>query len=165
MTRTIAGLLVGLALLPSTGEHRSPTTTVYGWVADDQNRPLPAITAADVEMFVDEQRAVIESIRARGSLSLAVVLDTSRTVRWDRDALGEELLALHKALQPGDRLRLSTVGGRPFSTPFRTEIPDLKRDVRRALDQSNGDGYGATPLWDALREFQSGGGGTESRAL
>lgn len=150
MTRTIAGLLVGLALLPSTGERRSTTTTVYGWVADDQNRPLPAITAADVEMFVDEQRAVIESIRARGSLSLAVVLDTSRTVRWDREALGDELLALHKALKPGDRLRLSTVGGRPFSTPFRTGIPDLKRDVRRALDQGNGDGYGATPLWDAL---------------
>lgn len=152
MTRTIAGLLLGFALLPSTDARRSTTTTVYGWVADDQNQPLPAVTAADVEMFVDGQRAPIESIRARGSLSLAVVIDTSRTVQWDRDALGEQLLALHKMLKPGDRLRLSTVGGRPFITPFRTEIPDLVRDVRRALDQGNDDGYGATPLWDALHD-------------
>jgi hypothetical protein len=152
MTRTFTALLVGLALLPSAGDRRSTTTTVYGWLADDQNRPLPAINAADVEMFVDEQRAPIESIRARGSLSLAVLLDTSRTVRWDRDGLGEQLLALQKTLRPGDRLRLSTVGGRAFSTPFRAEVPDLKRDVRRALDQGDDDGYGATPLWDALHD-------------
>jgi hypothetical protein len=103
-------------------------------------------------MYVDEQRAPVESIRARGSLSLAVVLDTSRTVRWDRDALGEQLLALDEGLRPDDRLRLSTVGGRAFSTPFLADIPDLKRDVRRALDQGNDDGYGATPLWDALHD-------------
>ena len=152
MSRTIAALLVGCALLPSTAERRSTTTIVHGWIADDQNRPLTTITPADLEVFVDGQPAPIESIRARGSLSLSVVIDTSRSVRWDRDALGEQLLVLHEALRPGDRLRLSTVGGRAFDTPFRAGVPDVKRDVRRALDQGNDDGYGATPLWDALHD-------------
>ena len=52
----------------------------------------PTITPADLEVFVDGQPAPIESIRARGSLSLSVVIDTSRSVRWDRDGLGEQLL-------------------------------------------------------------------------
>lgn len=152
MTRTIAILLAALALLPPAGGPRNATSTVYGWIADDQNRPVATLTADDLEMFVDEQRAPIASVKPRGSLSLAVVLDTSRSVLWDRDALGDQLLAFYTALKPDDRVMLSTVGGRAFSTPFRAGIPDLKADVRRALDQGNDDGYAATPLWDALRD-------------
>lgn len=152
MTRTIALLLAALPLLPPASEPRDATTTVYGWIADDQNRPVATLTADDLEMFVDVQQAPVESVRPRGSLSLAIVLDTSRSVLWDRDALGDQLRALHTALKPADRVMLSTVGGRPFHTPFRAGIPDLKADVRRALDQGNDDGYGSTPLWDALHD-------------
>lgn len=152
MTRILTSLVVVLALAPSSGDRRSPASTVHGWLADDLNQPMTTVTVADVEMFVDERRAALESIRARGSLTLAVVLDTSRSVRWDRDALGEQFLALGKALRPDDRIRLATVGGRPFRTPFRPAVSGFDGDLPRALDQGNDDGYGSTPLWDALHD-------------
>jgi hypothetical protein len=145
---TLAIVTVGMA-----GQRpaRPAAVTVHGWVADENGRPVPALAASDIDILVDDAPVAVQAVEGRSpGLSLVVLIDKSRTVDWDEGDLARRLDRFRAQLDPADRLMLATTGGRPFSQLFQSAAVEWRREVRRAANLAYDEGYGASPIWDAL---------------
>ena len=146
-------LAAGMALLPGASPPAETPIAIHGWVTDEHRRPVAGIGRDEVEILVNGAPVPVEAVSPPShGLSLVLVLDTSRSVRWDREDLARQLTAFAEALGPRDRILLSTVGGRQVTLPFRSARTDWRADVRGALDLDDDEGYGASPLWDRLHD-------------
>lgn len=127
-------------------------------VLDAANRPVTDLTAEDFEVFLDAAAVPITSVGRRGPLSLAVVIDTTRSTGWGRTgsirAPQEEVLVVLSALRDEDMVRFGTFGPRVrFAGPWRKRagrnFPD---EVEKAFKGNVEDTHGPSPIWDVIYE-------------
>ena len=125
--------------------------TVSVSVLDAANRPVTDLTTEEFEVFVDASAVPVTSVSRRGPLSLAVVIDTSRSTGWGRTgsirAPHEEVLVVLSSLRDDDMVRFASFGPRVrFAGPWRprscwktgnpTAVPPVK--VARASSVIHG---------------------------
>jgi hypothetical protein len=149
--------LLGLATGPPEGAARAPESgvTVHAWVENERGLPEKLLQADEFEVLVDDVAVPLHAVEPRRvPMSVVVLLDNSRTVVWNRQVLPRQLAHFASLLAPDDRIMLATVGGRTrFPSFSRAQNEnDLQKEVRDALDLDPREGYGNTPLWDALHE-------------
>ena len=125
-----------------------PITAV---VRDGRNRVVSELQKEDFEVFEDDRpRPVVEfSAKNRGPVSLAVVFDTSGSMRGPNLAAGRALVdkILEQLTHPGDEAAFFTFDKRiSQSVPFTRDW----EHIRGAL--SGTEGWGVTSLYDAIAE-------------
>jgi len=127
-------------------------------VVDAANRPVTDLTAEEFEVFVDAAAVPITSVGRRGPLSLAVVIDTSRSTGWGRTgsikAPQQEVLVVLSTLRDEDMVRFGSFGPRVrFAGPWRKRagrnFPD---EVEKAFKGNVEDTHGPSPIWDVIYE-------------
>jgi hypothetical protein len=145
---TLAIAAVGTA---GRGPAGPAAVTVHGWVADENGRPVSKMAASDIEILVDGAPVAVQAVAPRSpGLALVVLIDKSRTVNWDEGDLARHLEHFRAQLDPADRLMVVTTGGRPFRLPFQSASVEWRREVQRAANLAYDEGYGASPIWDAV---------------
>jgi von Willebrand factor type A domain-containing protein len=157
MTRAAAraALLAALSVWPQAPAPSTPAKTidVHAWVENDNGLPASTMSPADFELLVDGALVPIQQIapRARGT-SIVVLIDTSRSVTWDREVLERHVSEFAAALGPGDRTSIATFGARASVPPFKAAQRDVRGELRLALERREQEGYGSSPVWDAIYE-------------
>ena len=152
---SILACAIAAQLSPSPATADVPVSVL---VVDAANKPVTGLTAADFEVFVDASAVPITSVAPRGPLSLAVVVDTTRSTGWGRTASiampqAEALVAL-AGLREDDRLRFGSFGPRVrFAGPWRTRAGrNLKDEVEKAFKADAEETHGPSPIWDVVYE-------------
>ena len=132
--------------------------TVSVSVLDAANRPVTDLTAEEFEVFVDAAAVPITSVGRRGPLSLAVVIDTSRSTGWGRTgsikAPQEEVLVVLSTLRDEDMVRFGSFGPRVrFAGPWRKRAGrNFLDEVEKAFKGNVEDTHGPSPIWDVIYE-------------
>ena len=125
--------------------------TVYGWVQGANGLPEKKLDPADYELLVDGVAQPLLSVTPRQQpASVIVLFDTSRSTAWPERPLDDQIAEFASALDPANHLMIATVGARSSFPPFATASRDVRAEVRRALDVGHDDGYGNSPIWDAV---------------
>jgi hypothetical protein len=157
MMRWVAGLILltalGVARQAPAGSPPPRTIDVHAWVERADGLPASGMSPVDFDLLVDGEPVVIEQIASRRSgTSIIVLIDTSRSVTWDRRLLEEHLNAFLAALGPQDRTAIATFGARSRFPPLVSGRRDLGNELRVALERGDREGYGGSPVWDAIYE-------------
>lgn len=148
-----------LAALAAAQVPSSATTTdvmVSVTVLDAANKPVADLTTAEFEAFVDAAAVPVTSVARRGPLSLAVVVDTSRSTGWGRTGSikvpQEEVLAALSTLRDEDWLRFGNFGPRlRFAGAWKTRAGrNLSDEVEKAFKSHVDDTHGPSPIWDVI---------------
>jgi hypothetical protein len=154
----IAAALAGAIAAQLPPSPATPDVPVSVLVVDAANKPVTGLTAADFEAFVDASAVPITSVAPRGPLSLAVVVDTTRSTGWGRTgsirAPQEEVIAALMSLRNDDRLRFGSFGPRVrFAAPWRPrEGRNLRDEVEKAFKADASETHGPSPIWDVVYE-------------
>jgi hypothetical protein len=125
-------------------------------VVDAANKPVTDLTPAEFEAFLDASSVPVTSVRPRGPLSLAVVVDTSRSTGWGRTgsikAPQEEILAALMSLRGDDRVRFGSFGPSiKFAAPWRAKAGrNLRDEVEKAFKADADETHGPSPIWDVI---------------
>jgi Ca-activated chloride channel family protein len=122
---------------------------VYATVRDAEGRVVKGLTRDDFQVFDDGRRAAITVFSDEPQpLSIAVMLDTSVSVRGTGRGDADAVLAFMRALGPNDRASLGTFGAEVVVGPvFTRDISEFARVLREEVWVGGG-----TPLWQAISE-------------
>lgn len=154
MSRVVAALAlaaVSQVPLPPNAAPAAGTVSVYGWVENLQGKPTASVKATDFEALVDGIRVPIKAVvPPRTTASIVLLLDTSRSAGWTPRPLDDQLGLFASSLDPKDRLMIATFGGRATAAAFRPAGEDIRGAVRRLLELEDDEGYGNSPVWDAI---------------
>jgi hypothetical protein len=83
---------------------------------------------------------------------MVILIDTTRSVMWETDVLEQHLSELAATLGPQDRISIAGFGARSRLAPFVSAQRDIRAELRLALDRRDQEGYGRSPIWDAIHE-------------
>ena len=136
-------------------EGRTPNeeVTVHGWVEDARRVLLLDLNPGDFEVAIDDATVPVQGVAPRGaSMSIIVLLDTSRSVHWPTRPLDQQLADFIGTLKPDDRVMVATCCARTTFGPFRPAREDARDDLRAALDIDDDEGFAGSPIWDAMHE-------------
>jgi len=133
------------------------SAVVHASVLDAQGRSVPGLTAADFEILLDGQPTPVLTATPRSALSLAVIVDTSRSAQWGGGIAAmphDAVLAVLAGLRDDDRLRFGSFGARvSFAKPWEpVRARDLRRELREALSADDRETHGPSPIWDVIYE-------------
>jgi hypothetical protein len=127
--------------------------TVHGWVEDARRVLVHALEPAEFEAVIDDVAVPLAAVEPRtASMSIIVLLDVSRSVRWESRPLDQQLEAFISSLNDADRVMIATCCGRTSFGAFRTARDDVRGEVRAALDLDEEEGFAGSPIWDAMHE-------------
>ena len=115
---------------------------------------IPGLGRDDFSIAVDGRPAAIAALAGPGEpLTVVLLLDVSASVLNYSD-LGDEIeRSFAKALRPTDRARVGGIGNRLKLSPrFTSDVRELVRDGRAAIDFPKRERFGPSPIWDALDE-------------
>ena len=143
---------VGISQQAPAGPIPARTVEVHGWVEKADGLPASEMSAADFELLIDGTAVPIQGIAPGNATSIVVLLDTSRSVTWDRDLLEQHLNEFVAALRPPDRTSMASFGARARFPPFVPAQRDVRGELRLALARHDREGYGTSPVWDAIHE-------------
>lgn len=139
----------GAAEGPATNEE----ITVHGWVEDARRVLLLDLNPGDFEVAIDDATVPVQGVAPRSaSMSIIVLLDASRSVRWPARPLDQQLEGFTGSLNPEDRVMVATCCARTTFGPFKPAREDTREDVRAALDIDDEEGFAGSPIWDAMHE-------------
>jgi hypothetical protein len=126
------------------------TVVVHGWVEKGDGMPAATLDPADFTAEIDDAPAPILSIAPkRLPVSVIVLLDTSRSVRW-WESPPANLGRFAGLLTPSDRIMIATFGARISFPGFTLAGRDMDGEIRSALEISDAEGFGKSPVWDAI---------------
>ena len=137
----------------------APATTdvpVSVVILDAANKPVTGLTAADFEAFIDAASVPITSVTPRGPLSLAVVVDTTRSTGWGRTGTikgpQNEVLAALTSLRDDDQVLFGSFGPRiRFDGEWRLRRGrNLAAEVEKAFKADADETHGPSPIWDVI---------------
>ena len=152
---TALAALLAAQLPASAPVHGVPVSVA---VLDATNRPVTDLTSADFEVFVDASSVPVTSVSRRDPLSLAVVVDTSRSTGWGRTgsirAPQEEVLIVLSSLRDDDLVRFGSFGPRVrFAGPWRPRAGrNFGSEVEKAFKADVDETHGPSPIWDVIYE-------------
>ena len=127
-------------------------------IVDAANKPVTDLTATDFEAFIDAASVPVTSVTSRGPLSLAVIVDTTRSTGWGRTGSikgpQNEVLAALMSLRDDDRVRFGSFGPRiSFDGPWRPRKGrNLAAEVEKAFKADADETHGPSPIWDVIYE-------------
>jgi hypothetical protein len=126
---------------------------IHAWVEKADGLPAADLSSADFEVLVDGTKVPIQQlVPRRTAASIIVLIDTSRSAGWERKKLEGHLDELISTLGPSARSTIATFGSRNTFPPFKSGPRDAGDEIRAAMERRDTDGYGASPLWDAVHE-------------
>jgi hypothetical protein len=128
---------------------------VHVSVVDAQGQSVPDLTPADFEILLDGAPTPVISVAPRGTLSLAVVVDTSRSARWGGRMVSiphDQVLAVLAGLRDDDRLRFGSFGRRvSFAKPWEpVRGRNLPKEVHETFSADDREAHGPSPIWDVI---------------
>jgi hypothetical protein len=125
-------------------------------VVDAGGQAVRDLTAADFEVLVDGAPTTVTSVAPRGTLSLAVVADTSRSTAWGPSGPlpppREQVRAVLAELAESDRVRFGSFGPE-VRFPERWQARgtrNLASELNKALSVDERETHGPSPVWDVL---------------
>jgi hypothetical protein len=152
MRATHAALLTAFALAQSPAAPPPATIVVHGWVEKLDGTPADTLDAAGFTAEIDGVAAPVLSIAPKRSpASVIVLIDTSRSVRWTQ-ARPAHLEQFPRLLAPSDRIMIATFGARKSFPGFSAAGRDMDREIDHALEVRGDEGFGSSPVWDAVYE-------------
>jgi hypothetical protein len=130
---------------------------VHAFVVDAQGQSVPGLTAADFEILLDGEPTPVLSVAPRGRLTLAVVVDTSRSARWGGGIMPmprDVVLAVLAGLRDDDRLRFGSFGqGVRFAKRWEpVRARNLRDELGDALSADDRETHGPSPIWDVVHD-------------
>jgi hypothetical protein len=149
----IAAIALSLGVAQPFRAASAHTAVVHASVVNAQGQSVSALTAADFEILVDGVPTPVISVAPRGILSLAVVIDTSRSASWGSDLVPyDPLFAVLAGLRDDDRLRFGSFGQRVSFRkawePVRSR--NLRKELREAFSADDREANGPSPIWDVI---------------
>lgn len=143
----------GSSLPAMTATRPYDDVTVHGWVRDAQRVLLLDLHPADFDAAIDETIVPLQAIEPRTtSMSIVLLLDLSRSVRWPTRPLDSHLEGFISSLNAGDRVMIATCCARTTLGTFKAAGEELGDEVRAALDIDEDEGFAGSPIWDAMHE-------------
>jgi hypothetical protein len=133
----------------------SQSALVHARVVDAQGQSVPGLTAGDFEILLDGEPTPVLSAAPRSTLSLAVVVDTSRSAHWGGGIMPmphDHVLAVLAGLRDDDRLRFGSFGQRVrFAKRWEpVRARNLRNELRDALSADDREMHGPSPIWDVV---------------
>lgn len=133
----------------------SQPALVHASVVDAQGQSVSGLTAADFEILLDGEPTPVLSAAPRSTLSLAVVVDTSRSARWGGGIMPmprDVVLAVLAGLRDDDRLRFGSFGQRVrFAKRWEpVRARNLRNELGDALSVDDRETHGPSPIWDVV---------------
>jgi VWFA-related protein len=116
-------------------------------VEDEKGRPVPGLAATDFRVFEDDAEQRIEAVLTEGEpLDVALVLDTSASMRARIEETRSAGAAFVEALGPDDRVMVVSFNSRAY---LGCELTSDRGDIRRAILLAR-TGGSLTRLYDTL---------------
>ena len=131
---------------------------IDAFVADDRNRPLSGLTAADFELHEDGEPRTLEAARYvdSGERLFAIYLDEYHVSRTGADAVRDRLTRfVEQELRTGDRL----VVMKPLDSLLTIRLTHDRAGARRAIAAFAGRKGDYTPSHDYERHYMAGAPG------
>lgn len=133
----------------------SQPALVHASVVDARGQSVPGLTVEDFEILLDGEPTPVLSAAPRSTLSLAVVVDTSRSARWGGGIMPmprDVVLAVLAGLREDDRLRFGSFGQRVrFAKRWEpVRARNLRNELGDALSADDRETHGPSPIWDVV---------------
>lgn len=141
-----------LFLVASMPGHTNETVTVHGWVEDARRVLMLDLAPADFEAVIDNVAVPVTVQPRTASMSIVLLLDLSRSVRWQDMRLDGHLDEFIASLNDSDRVMIATCCGRTSFGAFREAREDVRAEVQAALNVGDEEGFAGSPVWDAMYE-------------
>ena len=152
--RTLAGLVIGLAVVVGPLAAQVNEREMFVSVLDEHGSPVPDLRASDFRVREDGAlREVVRVARATAPIQLAILVDTSQAAIPAIVHIRNGLHAFVEAMHEGNDLSLVTFGGPPRI------LVDVTRDRERlnaGVDRVFAYSETAAYLLDAIRETGRG---------
>jgi hypothetical protein len=146
-------LTIGILPAAMAAPAPEPQALVHAWIENERGQPAADLRIEDFEVYVDGVTVPLQSLSpSRTSASVIVLLDTSRTVRWNAQRLAGHIGEFAASLAPHDELMIATFGGHDQFRAFKPAGQYERDEVLGAIEVRGDRGYGASPIWDSLHQ-------------